>query len=149
MIIVKKYPNRRLYNTSSSQYVNLDDIKQMINSHQDFRVLDSKTEVDVTKGLLLQIIAEQEATDQQSLLTNTLLKQLIRFYDSDMQAYVRQYLEMSLAHFMEQQGTLETVMKQMVSTTPMGLFNQFMSQNNPFWPSPDKPKNKPDSTEED
>ncbi|MDN3638287.1 polyhydroxyalkanoate synthesis repressor PhaR [Simiduia curdlanivorans] len=149
MIIVKKYPNRRLYNTSSSQYINLDDIKLMINSHQDFRVLDSKTEADVTKGLLLQIIAEQEATDQQSLLTNTLLKQLIRFYDSDMQAYVRQYLEMSLAHFMEQQGSLDAVMKQMVSSTPMGLFNQFMSQSNPFWPSPEKPKKKPDSTEED
>ena len=149
MIIVKKYPNRRLYNTSSSQYINLEDIKTMINGHQDFRVVDSKTDVDVTKGLLLQIIAEQEATDQQSLLTNTLLKQLIRFYDSDMQAYVRQYLEMSLAHFMEQQGTLDTVMKQMVNSTPMGLFNQFMGQHNPFWPGADKADAKPKTNDKD
>lgn len=133
MIIVKKYPNRRLYDTSKSQYINLDDIKVMINQHVDFQVVDSKTGADVTKGLLLQIISEQEATDKQSLLTNTLLKQLIRFYDSDQQAFLRQYLEQSLTHFLEQQGAVEKLMKQMVSAGPMGIFNDLMTQNMQFW----------------
>ncbi|UTA47608.1 polyhydroxyalkanoate synthesis repressor PhaR [Simiduia sp. 21SJ11W-1] len=140
MITVKKYPNRRLYDTSKSQYVNLDDIKAMINQHVEFQVLDSKTGADVTKGLLLQIISEQEATDQQSLLTNTLLKQLIRFYDSDQQAFVRQYLEQSLTHFLEQQGAIETLMKQMVSAGPMGIFNEMMAKNMQFWNPGDKHK---------
>lgn len=140
MIIIKKYPNRRLYDTSQSQYINLNDIKALINSHQAFQVLDSKTGEDVTKSLLLQIISEQESTDQQSLLTNTLLMQLIRFYDSDMQAFVRQYLEMSLAHFMDQQGAIDGFMKQMVNNSPMGLFNQFMQQTNPLWPGQKPPK---------
>lgn len=140
LIIVKKYPNRRLYDTSKSQYINLDDIKAMINQHVDFQVLDSKTGADVTKGLLLQIISEQEATDQQSLLTNTLLKQLIRFYDSDQQAFLRQYLEQSLAHFLDQQGAIETLMKQMVNAGPMGIFNQMMEQNMQFWRTDAKDK---------
>lgn len=140
LIIVKKYPNRRLYDTSKSQYINLDDIKAMINQHVDFQVLDSKTGVDVTKSLLLQIISEQEATDQQSLLTNTLLKQLIRFYDSDQQAFLRQYLEQSLAHFLDQQGAIETLMKQMVNAGPMGIFNQMMEQNMQFWRTDAKDK---------
>lgn len=133
MITVKKYPNRRLYDTSQSQYINLEDIKRMINQSQEFEVLDSKTGADVTKSLLLQIISEQEATDQQSLLTNTLLKQLIRFYDSDQQAFLRHYLEQSLVHFIEQKGTVETVMKQMVESGPMGIFTKMMEQNMQFW----------------
>ncbi|AFV00164.1 polyhydroxyalkanoate synthesis repressor PhaR [Simiduia agarivorans] len=140
VIIIKKYPNRRLYDTSQSQYVNLNDIKALINSHKAFQVVDSKTGEDVTKSLLLQIIAEQESTDQQSLLTNTLLMQLIRFYDSDMQAFVRQYLEMSLAHFLDQQDAIDGFMKQMVNNSPMGLFNQFMQQANPLWPGQQPPK---------
>ena len=140
LIIVKKYPNRRLYDTSKSQYINLDDIKAMINQHVEFQVLDSKSGADVTKSLLLQIISEQEATDQQSVLTNTLLKQLIRFYDSDQQAFLRQYLEQSLAHFLDQQDAIDTLMKQMVNSSPVGIFNQMLEQNMQFWRASHKDK---------
>ena len=79
MIIIKKYPNRRLYDTSRSQYVNLDYIKTLIEDSKEFQVIDSKSEADITKSILLQIISESETNDNQSLLTNSLLKQLIRF----------------------------------------------------------------------
>ena len=93
MVTIKKYPNRRLYDTSRSQYVNMDYIKTLVNERTDFNVVDSKSGDDVTKTILLQIISESETNEHQSLLTNKLLKQLIRFYDSDMQLFLREYLE--------------------------------------------------------
>ena len=131
MIIIKKYPNRRLYDTSQSQYVNLDYIKTLINERQEFKVIDSKTEDDITKSLLLQIISESEANENQSLLTNTLLKQLIRYYDTDMQYFLRQYLEQSLVAFIEQHDQVQGVMKNMMDNTPFGMFNKMIEQNMP------------------
>mgnify|MGYP001446848497 CR=1 FL=1 len=133
MIIIKKYPNRRLYDTSQSQYVNLDYIKALINERQEFKVIDSKSEDDITKSILLQIISESETNDNQSLLTNSLLKQLIRFYDSDMQFFVRQYLEQSLVSFIEQQDKMQGMMKNMVETSPFGMFNKIIEQNMDAW----------------
>ncbi len=133
MIIIKKYPNRRLYDTSQSQYVNLDYIKTLINERQEFKVIDSKTEDDITKSLLLQIISESEANENQSLLTNTLLKQLIRYYDTDMQYFLRQYLEQSLVAFIEQHDQVQGVMKNMMDNTPFGMFNKMVEQNMEAW----------------
>ena len=133
MIIIKKYPNRRLYDTSQSQYVNLDYIKTLINERLEFKVIDSKTEDDITKSLLLQIISESEANENQSLLTNTLLKQLIRYYDTDMQYFLRQYLEQSLVAFIEQHDQVQGVMKNMIDNTPFGLFNKMVEQNMDAW----------------
>ncbi|WP_414829482.1 polyhydroxyalkanoate synthesis repressor PhaR [Alteromonas sp. H39] len=133
MIIIKKYPNRRLYDTSRSQYVNLDYIKTLIEDSKEFQVIDSKSEDDITKSILLQIISESETNDNQSLLTNSLLKQLIRFYDSDMQFFVRQYLEQSLVSFIEQQDKMQGMMKNMVETSPFGMFNKMMEQNLEAW----------------
>ncbi|MFQ3236742.1 MAG: polyhydroxyalkanoate synthesis repressor PhaR, partial [Paraglaciecola sp.] len=99
MVVIKKYPNRRLYDSSQSKYVNLDFIKILINDRIEFKIVDSKTEADITKSILLQIISESEANEQESLLTDVLLKQLIRFYDSDMEVFVRQYLEQSILQF--------------------------------------------------
>ncbi len=133
MIIIKKYPIRRLYDTSRSQYVNLDYIKTLIEDSKEFQVIDSKSEDDITKSILLQIISESETNDNQSLLTNSLLKQLIRFYDSDMQFFVRQYLEQSLVSFIEQQDKMQGMMKNMVETSPFGMFNKMMEQNLEAW----------------
>jgi len=69
-IIIKKYPNRRLYDTSQSQYVNLEYIRHLITDHRDFLVLDSKTSKDLTKSILLQIVSESETFELQALLTN-------------------------------------------------------------------------------
>ncbi|MBU3020763.1 polyhydroxyalkanoate synthesis repressor PhaR [Aestuariibacter sp. A3R04] len=133
MIIIKKYPNRRLYDTSCSQYVNLDYIKGLINDREEFKVIDSKTEDDITKSLLLQIISESEADQNQSLLTNSLLKQLIRYYDTDMQFFLRQYLEQSLLAFIDQQDQVQGLMKNMMENSPFGLFNKMVEQNMEAW----------------
>ncbi len=140
MITIKKYPNRRLYDTSRSQYVNLDYIKTLINERAEFQVVDSKTDDDITKTILLQIISESETNEHQSLLTNSLLKQLIRFYDSDMQYFVRQYLEQSLISFIEQQDKMQGMMKNMVETSPFGMFSKIMEQNMDAWKTNQKPK---------
>lgn len=133
MIVIKKYPNRRLYDTAQSCYVNLEYIKNLINDGKEFQVVDSKTKEDITKSLLLQIISESETNDNQSLLTNSLLKQLIRFYDSDMQFFVREYLEQSLVSFIEQQDKMQGMMKTMTESTPFSLFNKMMEQNMDMW----------------
>ncbi|ACR13888.1 polyhydroxyalkanoate synthesis repressor PhaR [Teredinibacter turnerae] len=162
MILIKKYPNRRLYDTSKSQYINLETIKQLVMQHQEFKVVDSKSDEDLTKSILLQIISEQEANDSQSILTQTVLKQLIRFYGSDMQVFMRQYLEQSIATFLERQDAFHGVMKEfMESTSPMSVFNQMVEKNmqvwqqftsgqpvNPFASSTQKSENSPSSKPE-
>ena len=140
MIIIKKYPNRRLYDTSRSQYVNLDYIKTLIEQRDEFKVIDSKTEDDLTKSILLQIISESETNDHQSLLTNSLLKQLIRFYDTDMQYFVRQYLEQSLLTFIEQQDQMQGMMQNMVDSNPFNVFNKMMEKNMNAWTGKNKPE---------
>jgi len=101
--------------------------------HKDFRVIDSKTEGDLTKSILLQIITEQENNDQQSLLTQSVLKQLIRFYGSDMQMFLRQYIEQSIATFLERHETMQGVMKDMLDASPINVFNQIMEKNMSVW----------------
>ncbi len=139
MITIKKYPNRRLYDTSQSKYINLDHIKTLINARTDFEIVDSKTAEVITKSILMQIISESETNQAQSLLTDKLLQQLIRFYDSDMQPYVRQYLEQSLVQFIEQQDKVQTVVKSMVDTSPMTIFSKMMESNLQAW-NPNNPK---------
>lgn len=133
VIIIKKYPNRRLYDTSQSQYINLEYIKSLVMGHQEFKIVDSKTDDDLTKSILLQIISEQETNDQQSLLTNQVLKQLIRFYDSDMQVFVRMYLEQSMANFLDQQDAMQSVMRNLIDSSPISIFGQMFEKNMDFW----------------
>ncbi|MDT0582288.1 MULTISPECIES: polyhydroxyalkanoate synthesis repressor PhaR [Alteromonadaceae] len=143
LVVIKKYPNRRLYDSSQSKYVNLDFIKVLINDRVEFKIVDSKTDADLTKSVLLQIISESETNEQQSLLTDVLLKQLIRFYDSDMEVFVRQYLEQSIVQFIEQQDKVQGLMKNMVDNSPIGMFSKIMEQNMSAWNM--NPQNKKDS----
>lgn len=144
MIVIKKYPNRRLYDTCQSQYINLDYIRELVIEHKEFEVVDSKTGEDITQSVLLQIITEMESSDQQSILTNTLLKQLIRFYGNDMQGFLRQYLEQSMVFFLERQDTLQGVVKGMVKNSPIGLLGQMVEKNIDFWRQFGSGKNKND-----
>ncbi|WP_395339978.1 polyhydroxyalkanoate synthesis repressor PhaR [Ningiella sp. W23] len=141
MITIKKYPNRRLYDTTKSQYVNLEYIKNLINDREEFSIVDSKSGDDITKSVLLQIISESETNEHQSLLTDALLKSLIRFYDSDMQVFVRQYLEQSLVQFIEQQDKVQGMMQNMVDNSPIGMFTKMMEKNMEAWKY-DKSRNK-------
>ena len=109
---IKKYPNRRLYDTSRSQYVNMDYIKTLVNERTDFNVVDSKSGDDVTKTILLQIISESETNEHQSLLTNKLLKQLIRFYGDPFQHNFAKYLENSVKLIAEQRSKVRSQLEQ-------------------------------------
>ena len=98
-IMIKKYANRRLYNTASSAYVTLADLAKMVKTGEDFVVFDAKTNEDITRSVLAQIIFEQEGIQGQSLLPITFLRQLIRFYGDSMQALLPSYLEFSIDRF--------------------------------------------------
>jgi len=98
-ITIKKYANRRLYNTASSAYVTLADLAKMVKTGEDFVVYDAKTNEDITRSVLTQIIFEQEGIEGQSLLPITFLRQLIRFYGDSVQALLPSYLEYSIDQF--------------------------------------------------
>ncbi len=96
VIVIKKYANRRLYNTDTSNYVTLDDLAQMVRSGSDFQVYDARTGEDLTHTVLTQIIVEQESKGSQNLLPIGFLRQLIRFYGNSIERLVPSYLEYSL-----------------------------------------------------
>ncbi|MGD0562491.1 MAG: polyhydroxyalkanoate synthesis repressor PhaR [Roseiarcus sp.] len=96
---IKKYANRRLYNTASSAYVTLADLAKMVKTGEDFVVYDAKTNEEITRSVLAQIIFEQEGIEGQSLLPITFLRQLIRFYGDSVQALLPSYLEYSIDQF--------------------------------------------------
>src|SRR5579884_3984881 len=101
--VIKKYANRRLYNTGTSAYVTLEDLAHMVKRGEDFVVLDAKTGEDITRSVLTQIIFEQEGKVGQSMLPITFLRQLIRFYGDSMQMLVPSYLEFSIDKFTNEQ----------------------------------------------
>jgi polyhydroxyalkanoate synthesis repressor PhaR len=102
-ITIKKYANRRLYNTASSAYVTLADLAKMVKGGEDFVVFDAKTNEDITRSVLAQIIFEQEGIQGQSLLPITFLRQIIRFYGDSVQALLPSYLEYSIDRFTGEQ----------------------------------------------
>src|ERR1700761_6235209 len=111
-VVIKKYANRRLYNTASSSYVTLEHLSEMVKKGVDFVVFDAKTNDDITRSVLTQIIFEEESRGQ-NLLPIQFLRQLIRFYGDSMQALVPSYLELSLDSFTQQQ---ERMRKQFADT---------------------------------
>lgn len=106
-VVIKKYANRRLYNTASSSYVTLDHLAEMVRQGVDFVVYDAKTNEDLTRGVLTQIIFEEESHGAQNLLPLQFLRQLIRFYGDSMQALLPSYLEMSLEGFARQRERMQ------------------------------------------
>jgi polyhydroxyalkanoate synthesis repressor PhaR len=110
---IKKYANRRLYNTASSTYVTLADLAKMVKAGEDFVVYDAKTNEDITRSVLTQIIFEQEGIEGQSLLPTTFLRQLIRFYGDSMQALLPSYLEFSIDRFSGEQQAMREAASRM------------------------------------
>ena len=115
-VVIKKYANRRLYNTQSSSYVTLEHLSEMVKKGVDFVVFDAKTNEEITRSVLTQIIFEEESRGQ-NLLPIQFLRQLIRFYGDSMQALVPSYLELSLDSFTQQQ---ERMRKQFADTLAIG-----------------------------
>jgi polyhydroxyalkanoate synthesis repressor PhaR len=110
VIIIKKYANRRLYNTESSTYITLDHLARMIRERREFKVVDAKTNEDITHAVLTQIIMEEESRGGATLLPVNFLRQLIAMYGDSMQAMVPQYLEASLEAFQRNQSQFRDAM---------------------------------------
>jgi len=143
---IKKYANRRLYNTGTSTYVTLEDLAAMVKQGEDFLVYDAKTGDDITRSVLAQIIFEQENKAGQNLLPTTFLRQLIRFYGDSMQMVVPKYLEQSIDTLTREQEKFRKQLTDTFSGTPfapleehvrrnMELFQQTFSMFKPFTPS--------------
>jgi len=143
-ITIKKYANRRLYDTSASRYVTLDHLRDLVKENADFEVVDAKTGEDLTRGVLAQIIFEEEAKGA-NLLPVEFLRQLIGFYGDSMQAFVPGYLKMSMEGFMRQQDELREKMTGAMSSPAgsmalleeqtrrnMAMFEQAMKVFSPF-----------------
>ncbi len=127
-IVIKKYANRRLYNTGTSTYVTLEDLAVMVKAGEEFAVQDAKSGEDITRSVLTQIILEQESKEGQNLLPIDFLRQLIRFYGDSLQGVVPRYLDMSMKTFAADQ---EKMREQMASTfgMPFELFEDQARQN--------------------
>ena len=128
-IIIKKYANRRLYNTGTSTYVTLEDLASMVKAGEDFVVYDAKTSEDITRSVLTQIIFEQENKEGQNLLPITFLRQLIRFYGDSMQMLVPRYLEASIDTLSREQGKFRDQMAHAFGVTGFGPLEEMARRN--------------------
>lgn len=130
--VIKKYPNRRLYDTRISSYITLEDVRQLILDREELVVVDAKTKEDITRSVMLQIIAEHEERGQ-PMFTTSLLAQLIRFYGDALQGFMGSYLERSLEAFVEQQGQLRKQLDNIIDQTPWSMMNELTERNLELW----------------
>ena len=128
-VTIKKYANRRLYNTGTSTYVTLEDLATMVKNGEDFVVFDAKTGEDITRSVLAQIVTEQENKEGQSLLPIAFLRQLIRFYGDSMQMLVPRYLEQSIDTFTREQGKFREQMAQAFGVGGFGPIEDQVRRN--------------------
>ena len=132
--VIKKYPNRRLYDTATSSYITLEDVKQLVLDHIDIQVTDAKTQEDITRSVLLQIILEEESSGA-PLFTYDVLTQLIRFYGNAMQGLMGGYLEKNLELFSQMQNKLQDQTRQMMGDNPLtqgsNLWAEYMKFQGP------------------
>jgi polyhydroxyalkanoate synthesis repressor PhaR len=131
--VIKKYPNRRLYDTEISRYITLDEIRQLVLDGVEFAVQDSRDGSDITRSILLQVISEQEEGGDPMFSTEVLTR-FIRFYGDSMQPSMSRYLELSLRSFTEQQQFFIDNLKQLLnSNTPLHTLREISKQQIPIW----------------
>ena len=131
--LIKKYPNRRLYDTKTSSYITLADVKQMVLKNEDFQVVDAKTGEDLSRQILLQIILEEESGGM-PMFSSDLLSQMIRSYGSAMQGFMGSYLEKNLEGFQQMQKALQEQSQRIYGDNSKGsqeLWSQFMNLQGP------------------
>lgn len=126
--IIKKYPNRRLYDTHLSKYIKITDIRVMITNDVEFQVIDTDTKKDITRSVLLQIILEQES-ENSPLFSSENLKHFIRYYGHNKNDMFSTYMDQSLEFFRQQQEQFTDSLKQ----SPADSFNQFNQKNIEMW----------------
>src|SRR5690606_7647437 len=120
-VVIKKYANRRLYNTGTSTYVTLEDLADMVKRGEDFSVQDAKTGDDITHPVLTQIIFELENKEGQNMMPISFLRQLISFYGDQMQMVVPSFLEQSMTAFAKEQERFREQMKDAMAKSPMEM----------------------------
>lgn len=130
--IIKKYPNRRLYDTEISSYVTLEDLKKLVLERINFQVIDAKTQEDLTNSTLLQIITDLEQQGM-PIFTKAILEQMIRFYGNAMQSTMSRFLEQSIGLFMEQQHTMQQQMSGLLDNNPINLFKDLTEKQMKIW----------------
>jgi polyhydroxyalkanoate synthesis repressor PhaR len=133
MRVIKKYPNRRLYDTANSGYITLADVKQMVLEFIDFQVIDAKSGDDLTRGILLQIILEEESAGM-PMFSSEMLSQMIRFYGNALQGIMGNYMEQNVKAFLVIQNKLQDQAKQVYGDKMMltpDLWKQFLQMQAP------------------
>ncbi len=131
--LIKKYPNRRLYDTQTSSYITLADVKELVLEHGIFQVVDAKSGEDLTRNILLQIILEEEAGGA-PMFTSDLLSQMIRFYGNAMQGMMGKYLESNIRSFTDMQAKLQDQVRSVYgenATVNQDLWAQFLNFQGP------------------
>ncbi|MBU3625786.1 polyhydroxyalkanoate synthesis repressor PhaR [Polynucleobacter sp. JS-Safj-400b-B2] len=129
--LIKKYPNRRLYDTQTSTYVTLSDIKNLVMASEVFKVVDAKTEEDLTRNILLQIILEEEAGGA-PVFSTQMLSQIIRFYGNSMQGLMGNYLEKTMQSFVDIHNKLGDQTKGLGAGSTPEAWSQMMNLQNPL-----------------
>ncbi len=130
--VIKKYPNRRLYDTEISSYITLEDVRQLITEGVEFEVRDARSSEDLTRSVLLQIIAEHEERGQ-PMFSTRLLSQIIRFYGDSLQGFMGNYLERSMQQFLDQQTQFRSQLSNLLGQTPWTMLNQLTERNLEVW----------------
>ena len=130
--VIQKYANRRLYDAEASRHVTLEGVRELVASGEDVVVTDDATGEDITRNILLQIIADQEQGGQ-PVLSNEMLKHIIRFYGNPMQGFMGQYLEQSMTAFLRQQKAMQDQFQQAMSMTPGATMPDLAKQNMELW----------------
>jgi polyhydroxyalkanoate synthesis repressor PhaR len=131
--IIKKYPNRRLYDTERSCYITVADVRELVMQGAEFKVIDANSGEDLTRSILLQIIMDQESGGR-PLFTADILSKMIRFYDDSVQGVFTSYLEKSLDLFVEQQARLQQQIQEMLaSTPPIDALTDLTKRNLELW----------------
>ncbi|MBF2759297.1 MAG: polyhydroxyalkanoate synthesis repressor PhaR [Ectothiorhodospiraceae bacterium AqS1] len=130
--IIKKYPNRRLYDTEISKYVTLTDVRDLVFRQTPFQVRDARSDEDITRSILLQIIMEQEEGGT-PIFSEQVLEKIIRFYGGSLQGAVTSYLERSLSLFVDQQAGFQRQMQAMISSDPISAMREITERNLFAW----------------
>ena len=130
--IIKKYPNRRLYDTEISSYITLEEVRQLVVDGEQFEVRDAKSGEDLTRSVLLWIISEHEDRGQ-PMFTTQLLSQIIRFYGDSLQGFMGSYLEKSLQVFLDQQQQFRSQLNNIMGRTPWSMLNDMTELNMDAW----------------
>lgn len=130
--VIKKYPNRRLYDTATSRYITLDDVRRLVMDGAAFVVRDAKTDEDITRSILLQVISEQEEAGR-PIFTIPILTQIIRFYGDAMQGLASEFLQRSLTAFGEQQQLFRRQLDEVMTKDALSAMTDLTRQNLALW----------------